>query len=560
MYFRCTKKRAGRKTYRYWMLVENHRTGESSRQKIVAYLGNLNRAPRQAVARKFLRAAEKLGGVTVSPLENVTWRNPRDYGDVLAVLSFCNRLGLRSVISGLMSDCRSDVDPALVGVIMVVNRLCAPRSKRSIPAWYARTALPDIAGLPTEKLNDARLYRCMDKLAAVKEGVELALRQRLLPLFGKNLDLLFYDITSTYFEGEGPSEAEYGYSRDGRHDLKQILLGLVVTRDGFPVAHDVFEGSARDSSTLLTMVAGLERRFGRFRKVLVVDRGMVTDGNLLELSRQGYGYIVGSMKSRLRYFEKELASGTWKRVREHVLIKECRRRGERYILCDNALRQRKDREKREALIAKLESELRQLSKEIEGGRFGRPSEARRHLAEVLLGHRSASRFVRVRVAGPADSTRLLWDRRAEAVSSAELQDGKYLLRTNVRDLSDEEIWNAYVSLNQAEDAFRDMKSFIKMRPIRHYRSDRVKAHVFVCVLAYLVLKTMEKWLKERKVRLSVKRVLEELHSLKLGDIYIRAPSSVLLHFRRVAQPNQLQRKLMEALELPEVGEGAVSVW
>jgi transposase len=441
-----------------------------------------------------------------------------------------------------------------MALVLALCRFCEPSSELKIAEHYfAQSALPELLGVPPEKVNEQRLYRALDALLPHKEALEIFLKERLGTLFGLEYDLLFYDVTSTYFEGqvEGNPQARRGYSRDHRPDCKQVCIGLVVAKCGLPLGYEVFAGNRHDSTTFQEIVAGMERRYGRADRIWVVDRGMVSEENIAFLRTEGRRYIVGTPKSLLKKFERELLSGDWHAIRDGVEVKLCPAPDgqETFVLC----RSRDRREKEKAMHARFERRIEEGLQKIEAGCRRQRLQAVTVAQRVgrLLGQNSrAAGLFQVEVQTAADGRTIVeWSRHDAWRDWAALSEGCYLLRSNVRDWSEEELWKAYIQLTEAEAAFRIQKSDLSLRPIWHQKEERVQAHILVCFLAYVLWKTLGQLCQRAGLGHEPRRVLDELGNLRLVDVVLPTRQGVDIRKRCVTKPTDHQAILLQHLGL-----------
>jgi transposase len=391
----------------------------------------------------------------------------------------------------------------------------------------------------------------LDALLPHKEALEVFLKERLGELFSLQYDLLLYDVTSTYFEGEakGNPLAQRGYSRDHRPDCKQVCIGLVVSRCGMPLGYEVFAGNRNDVTTVEEIVETMERRYGRADRIWVMDRGMVSEAKISFLRQGKRQYIVGTPKSMLKHFERELLSEDWHAIREGLEVKLCPTPDgeETFVLC----RSRDRREKEKAMHARFEQRIEEglrriaatcqrqrLSPAVVGQRVGR-----------LLGRnsRAAGLFaVDVKTDGEGRSS-LAW-RKVEAWRDwAMLSEGCYLLRSNIHDWSDQQFWETYIQLTEAEAAFRVHKSDLSIRPIWHQKEDRVLAHILVCFLAYVLWKSLSQWCQRAGLGHEPRRVFEELGKIRLVDVVLPTRQGTEIRKRCVTRPTDHQAILLQHL-------------
>ncbi len=565
MYLRHTTVTKRGKTHTYWRLVRSVRCGRTVRQETVAQLGELDAQGRLA-ARSL---AERLVGVERQPglfdddvpaepipldLRGLKLERGRRFGDVWLAWRLWQAVGFDQFLEQVLPRGRADVSWATMAAVLVIARLCEPSSELHIAEdWFRRTALDDLLGVAEAKVNDDRCYRGLDQLLAHKTALEAHVKDKLGTLFALDYDLLLYDVTSTYFEGlaEGNPLARRGYSRDHRSDCKQVCIGLVVTRDGFPLGFEVFAGNRHDSTTLREIVARMEARYGRASRVWALDRGMVSEAHLDWLRQRGSRYIVATPKSQLRAFERQLLDGEWSAIREGLAVQLVPAGDgvETFILCRSDDRAAKEQAMRERFAGRIEAGLAKMAASCAKRRWV-PGTVERRVGRLLQRQQRAARFydVRVRVAEDGGA-RLEWARRGEAWDQARACDGCYILRSNVTDWPAQELWQAYMQLTQAEAAFRMHKESLHLRPVWHQRAERVTAHILVCFLAYVLRKTLEGWCRQAGLGSSVTTVLEELARIQSTDVVVPTQDGRHVRLRCVVRPDRAQAILLDRLGL-----------
>lgn len=423
--------------------------------------------------------------------------------------------------------------------------------------WFRRTALDDLLGIPEDKVNGDRLYRSLDQVLESKERVELHLRSRIGELFKVDYDLLLYDVTSVYFEGEAAANplAQRGYSRDGRPDCKQVCLGLVVTRQGIPLGYEIFAGNRTDVTTMEEVVEAMEKKYGRARRIWVMDRGMVSEDNLKYLREGGRRYVVGAARSELKQFEAQLTGGSWTTIREALEVQLCQgpEGGEVFILCRSADRREKEKAMHNRFAGRIETDLARLERRLSRARKAADAlQASRQVGRILERNRRASGLFDVRVETAPDRRSGLavrWTRPAERSVWSQLSEGCYLLRSNITDWSAEELWQLYMQLTEAESAFRIHKSDLRIRPVWHQKAERVKAHILVCFLAYVLWKTLQRWQSQAGLGDSPRTLLEELQRIESVDVLLPTTEGWTARLRCVVQPDKAQRELLSRLGL-----------
>jgi transposase len=567
MYLRHTTRKKDGKVHRYWRLVRSVRVGRRVIQQTVAQLGELDehgRLEARAFARTLIGAPEQArlfddgsAHLTVPVrLKGIRVERSRQFGDVYLALALWRGTGLAQLCEQLLPTGKAQVPWEKIASVLVAARLCEPSSELHIAEdWYRRTALADLLQLKAEHVNKDRLYRALDKLLMHKAAIEAHLSQRCGELFSIQNEVLLYDVTSTYFEGQAEANplARRGYSRDHRPDCKQVCIALVVTMDGFPLGYEVFPGNTHDSRTLQTIVATMEARHGVVGRVWITDRGMASAANLAWLRETGRRYLIGAPKSELKKFVASLdtASG-WRLIREGIEVKlaRCAETGETIILCRSAERKNKERAMHEKFSHRIEAALARLA-----GRIDRstkridPTQVNRQIGRILQqNQRAAARFdVRMIEVDCSAGYRLEVHINAPFDDWAAFSEGAYLLRSNITDWSDEQLWKAYIQLTQAEAAFRIQKDHLHVRPIWHQRADRVEAHILVCFLAFVLWKTLELWQQRAGLGNSPRTVLEELVRIQSHDVVLPTASRGEIRLRCVAQPDDAQAVLLERL-------------
>jgi transposase len=577
MYLRHTTVRKNGKTHSYWRLVRSVRRGRRVVQETVAQLGELDgqgRARAGALALRITGREEQYdlfeapAGRRSEPvavrLDQIRLERARRFGDVWLGWRLWRALALDRFCEDRLVEGRERAPWPAIAAILVIARLCEPASELHIAEdWYRRTALDDLLGVPAERVNDDRLYRALDRLLPHQQALETHLKERLGALFDLDYELLLYDVTSTYFEGqaEGNGLARRGYSRDHRGDCKQVCIGLVVTRDGVPLGYEVFAGNRTDVTTVEEIVTTMERRYGQARRVWVMDRGMASAETIAWLRGSQRRYLIGASKSELKKFAGPLADRRdWRQVRDGVEAKVCAGPdgSETFLLVRSTERQQKEQAMDARFCERIETALASLQRRIE--RAQKPIDrgaAERQIGRLLgRNSRAAARYA-IRLVDdqilPA-GLRLEWSRRAEWDDWSRHSEGCYVLRTNLRDWSSEALWRTYIQLSEAEAAFRITKSELSIRPIWHQREDRVLAHILVCFLAYVLWKTLEQWQSRVGLGNSPRTLLQELAAITSTDVILPTASTGReLRLRCVVRPDRAQALLLErlGLRLPE---------
>jgi hypothetical protein len=589
---RYTRTKNG-KTLVYFALVESLRTNAGPRQRVVAHLGELNHDQerrwqrtvvfynRQGAAQALCLFPDDETSIPDDPnvarvrLDKVGWANARRFGDVWLARWLWQLLHLDQIVARHVPHHQETVAPADVVAIEVINRLCAPCSEFALAEqWYASTGLEDLLGVPAADVTKDRLYRTLDQLLRAQENIEKALQDRFGTLFQLDYDLLLYDLTSTYFEGlaEDNDLARRGYSRDHRSDCTQVIVALVVTRQGFPVAHYTWPGNTQDLQTVQRLVSAIEARFGANNRVWVMDRGMISDDALTFLSAPGRRYLLATKRAALAAFQAELGSPGWQRLPDNpdVQVKLLQRDLVHYLLARSRPRRQKERAIRRRQRRGLAKALKKLHARVVAGRLKKRDKIVEAVGRLQERFPKARPFVIITVRDRPTSLSYVWN--VVKFRAALSRDGAYLLRSNQSSWSAQEFWETYIQLTVVERAFRVLKSQLLLRPIWHHYRGRTQAHIFVCVLAYALWKTLDHLAKRAGLQTLIPKpdperpdasaqarpltpevILRQLSQIQIGDIQLQTTTGQHLVLRRVARPNAEQQRILQALgvHLPE---------
>lgn len=565
MYLRRCYRRKQNKRHAYWALVESYRTARGPRQRVVAYLGEMDEAGRIGVQQAAQPGAQQPGlferieaeWVEVD-LKRVHVECGRQFGGVWLGYELMQRLQLVQFLIEPLAIGREEIPWATMAIVLVLARWSQPSSELHLAEQsYESMALADLLGVPAEKVNHHRLYRTLDQLLPHKEALEKHLKQRLGELFQIEYDLLLYDVTSTYFEGEAERnpQAQRGYSRDHRPDCKQVNLALVVSREGLPLGYEIFEGNRHDTKTVEEIVKAIEKKYGKASRIWVMDRGMTSEDNVEFLKQEGRRYILGTPKSMLKRFEQELLSQDWKQVHAGLEVRLCRApEGEEvFILCRSAERQEKERAIHERFERRIEEGLERIRAGC-GKRKVSATQVAQRVGRLLGENSRAAKLFAVNVeAGTDGQVQLQWKKQESWREWAQISEGCYLLRSNVTDWSGEELWRAYIQLTQAEAAFRVHKSDLQLRPIWHQKEKRVQAHILVCFLAYVLWKTLGQLCQRAGLGDDPRIVFAQLRQIQLVEVVLPTRSGVEIRKRCISRPTQHQAILLQrlGLRLPE---------
>lgn len=523
MYARISRKKSGGKTYEYLQLCESRRNAQGQpRVNILVNFGRLD----QLDKTKIDSAVEALLAYSSNPgrIEPLEHGRVLDYGDMLALAHIWGQLRLSEIINRHAGKAKVGFDVAAMVKVMVLNRASDPMSKLGILRWLETVFIPD---LHAEEVAYQHLLRAMDQLIGAKEKIERDLYNQMVTLFSPKVDLVFYDITSSYFEGDGPEIADYGYSRDHRPDRKQIVIALAVTREGLPIFHEVLPGSTADVSTLQDAVSTLGKRFMIGKVVIVCDRGMISKENVAFLQEKGYPYILAlrprNNAEAEELYQKTLAGFARESDLNGLLVKEKVVDGIRYLQCHNPEVAHDKKQRRNRKVARLEKEIDALVARHRKGSLN--EQELYHKVRQTIDDRNMGPFYDPAV----ESGKVILYRKIPIWEREEYLDGKFFLKTNLAAATHPaaEVVQTYKQLQTVERAFRELKGFLKIRPMYHYTDDRVKAHVFICVLAYALEKILELQCRELPQVSSARRALGLLSRLKAIECTVAAKTMLV---------------------------------
>src|ERR1700683_4587532 len=590
MFLRSHSRNKDGKDHTYWSLVETVRTPDGPRQRTLCHLGELNGADHV----RWLKTVEvfnaqgeaqqlKLFPSHVAPpaddpqvarvlVSKVRLERTRQFGACYLGLDLWKRLELDRFFEQAVDDDSADVPWSRVAALLAINRLCAPGSELAIEErWYPSTALDDLLGIEEGKINDTRLYRCLDRILPHKTKLERHLKQRYGELFGAEFDVLLYDLTSSYVEGAAEKNPmmRRGYSRDHRPDCEQMVIALIVNSEGFPFSYETFDGTRADVSTMETILRMVERKYGKARRIWVMDRGIVSEENLAAIRKRGGQYLVGTPRRQMKRFESELLKDDWTRVRPDVEVKQIAipQGEETYILCRTAGRKEKEKAIRKRFSLGMEKALQALEKSIASGRLKDRYKMERRLGRIQARHPQVNDLFEVTLRDTPTGVRLLWEMKKDKVAWRDLREGAYMLRTNLQADSAEQMWSMYMQLTEAEASFRALKSELSIRPLFHQKEPRVKAHVLGAFLGYALWVTLKHLLQRRPAIVpqpsadgvdntqpfSPMKALALLSTLQSADIVLPTTDGREIRLRRITEPTTEQKSLLHqlGLTLPE---------
>jgi len=578
MFLRCHSRKKNGKVHRYWSVVESRRVGRGDPvQRQVLYLGEINDS-QEAAWRKTISVfdedtrrteqrslfpadrpipADEANALSVV-LTELRLHRPRSFGDCWLGCLLWEELGLSDFWDARLESRRGDVPWRKVLQLLVVNRLCEPGSELAVHArWFDRSAMDELLGADFAVAAKDRLYRCLDRLLPHKDDLCRHLTERWRTLFDASFDVLLYDLTSTYFEGlcEQIPKAKHGYSRDGRPDCRQVVIALVVTTDGLPLAYKVLAGNTADHTTLPAFLAKIEALYGKARRVWVMDRGIPTEAALEQMRRDGVAYLVGTPRRQLRKLEKDLVERPWEQVHEGVEVKLLEQERELYVLARSANRRQKETAIRRRRLKRLVHGLNRLKRR----RITRDTLLKK-IAVLQKEAGPAASLVTIREPAPDEPVnrttfQCLLDR--AAWRAARERDGCYLLRGHLPwadfpaglDKQASTLWAWYMQLVQVEEAFKTLKSELALRPVHHQVGPRVEAHVFVAFLGYCLTVTLRMKLRARAPGLTPRAVLQALSAIQMVDVAIPTTDGRELILRRYTEPEAEAAMILEQLKL-----------
>jgi transposase len=590
MFLRSHARKKDGKQHTYWSLVETVRTPDGPRQKTLCYLGELNNSAQArwlTTVEVFNQQGEaqqlKLFPSNVEPpaddpqvarvlVNKVRLERARQFGSCFLGLELWKRLELDRFFEQAVDGDSADVPWSRVAALLAINRLCAPGSELAIEQrWYPSTALDDLLEIEDGKLNDTRLYRCLDRILPHKTKLERHLKDRYGELFGAEFDVLLYDLTSTYVEGAAEKNpmVRRGYSRDHRPDCEQLVIALIVNNEGFPFSYETFNGNRTDVSTMETILRMVERKYGKARRIWVFDRGIVSEENLAAIRKRDGQYLTGTPRSQMKQFEADLLKDDWTQVRAEVEVKKVAipQGEETYILCRTSGRKEKEKAIRNRFSNSMETALKGLEKTIAAGRLKDRNKMERRLGKIQARHPQVNDLYDMEFKDTVEGVRLFWQIKEDRKNWRESREGAYLLRTNLKAETAEELWSKYMQLTEAEASFRALKSELSIRPLFHQLEPRVKAHVMVAFLGYALWVTLKHLLKRRPAivpkpsasevenaqPMTPMKAIALLSTLQSADIVLPTTDGREIRLRRITEPTAEQRLLLRQLgiSLPE---------
>jgi transposase len=572
-FLHCHHRLKNGKDHCYWAIAEKVRSVRGVWvQRPLLYLGEINDSQRAAwtkVTEVFDTTRQETRELALYPeqrpipehateygvqvrLSEFRLERPRQWGACWVADRLWRQLEMETFWREKLPSSREGTNWRHVLQTLVTYRLIDPGSEwRLHRDWLGSSAMPDLLEEDFGLQQKDNLYRCLDKLLAHRDALFQHLRRRWEGLFGVKFQVLLYDLTSTYFESDPPfpegDKRQYGYSRDKRSDCVQVVIALVVTPEGFPLAYEVMSGNTADKTTLRQFLAKVQALYGKAERIWVMDRGIPTEEVLAEMraSDPPIQYLVGTPKGRLRRFEQRLLDKPWEAVRAGVRVKLLPEEGELYVLAESQDRVSKERAMRRRQLKGLWKRLHEL----------RRMELKRDALLLKLGaakHQFAAGWRLVKVEVPAEGAALSWTLCKDKLREVRLREGRYLLRSNLGSKDPAQLWELYIQLTQVEAAFKDLKGDLSLRPIYHQLETRIEAHIFVSFLAYCLHVTLRGHLRKLAPGLTPRAVLDQFAALQMIDVHFPTTDGRELVFRRYTQPEKPQKMLLAQLgwELP----------
>jgi transposase len=569
MFLRCNQRKKDGKVHRYWSIVENRRTSKGTVvQRQVLYLGEINSSQREAW-RKTIEVLDAksaksqqmslfpddgevpLGddSVVQVKLGQLSIQRPRQYGGCWLADRLWKRLGLDEFWSSRLEPSRKGTSWLNVLKTLVSYTLLNGGSEWKLHRqWFDQSAMGDLLGEDFSLVQKDKLYRCLDKLAGHKEDLFKFLKKRWQRLFGASYDILLYDLTSTYFESDPPEDGKrkFGYSRDHRSDCVQVVIALIVTPEGFPLTFEVMPGNTTDCTTLETFLEKIEKMYGQANRMWIMDRGIPTEASLEKMRGKGVGYLVGTPKGRLTKLEASFLKKPWEQAREEVEVKLHREGDEFYVLVKSNKRVCKEQSMRRR-------RLKKYWKALKGIRNQKRLTHQSLLLKVGGVKKEAGRvagLIKLRLpkhSEPINEHTFDFAVDKEKMKKWRRKEGKYLLRSNMLGSDPSAIWKQYLLLTEIEQAFKELKSDLAVRPVYHSKDERIEAHIFVAFQAYCLNVTLKNLLKNKAAGLTPKAVLEKLAEIQMVDVHIPTTDGRTIVLSRYTKPKEEHQLLLNTI-------------
>ncbi len=570
MFLRCNKRKKDGKVHRYYSIVENRRVAHGRVvQKAVLYLGEITydqqKAWRKSLevfdvdqnrpVQKYLFAIDEgqtcddIDAIPVK-LSGMVLSNPRDFGDCWLGCELWGQLGLDQFWAKRIDTRQRTVPFSKVLKLLTINRLIKPGAEFYVHRhWFDQTAMDVLLDCDLAVAEKNRLYRCLDHILVHKDALCVHLKTRWETMFNLEYNILLYDLTSTYFEGlcQGIPKAKFGHSKDRRSDCRQILIALVVTPEGFPINYEVLAGNTGEKTTLTDLINKIEKQYGKARRVWLMDRGIPTEESLSLMRETGVEYLVGTPRKLLDEFQPQLLEVDWQEVNESVRVKTVTDQGETYVLACSQSRRAKERAMRKRKIRDYLTGLEKLQKNYR--------DRDRFMKRLgVLQHKAGSSRHCVELTLPPEGVKVSaknfqYHFNAQSYKKMIYRDGTYFLRTNQTGKGAIELWQQYILQTNVEQAFKELKSDLSIRPIRHHLEERVEAHVFIAFMSYCLQMTLRQKLRQSAPGLTSRAALELFAKIKMLDVYIPTADHRTIHLQRYTQPEMEHKILLDKLKM-----------
>ena len=570
MFLRSTLRHKNGKPHEYFSIVENKRVAWGKVvQRHVLYLGEINSSQQEAW-RKTIEIFEdgqvKPKTVALFPenrvpaitgdeivqirLKDLEVKRPRQWGACWLACELYQKLELDQFWAEKLPASRKGTRWDLILQTSVIYRLLDPGSEWKLHRqWFESTAMADLLEEDFALVESHKLYECLDRLLAHKQALFDHLTGRWKDLFNAKFDVLLYDLTSTYFESDPPfgpeDKRKFGYSRDKRPDCVQVVIALVVTPEGFPLGYEVMPGNTSDKTTLPAFLKKIEEQYGKAQRIWIMDRGIPTEKDLeaMRSSEPPIHYLVGTPKGRLTKYEKQLLELPWQAVREGVEVKLLKEKKEFYVLARSQDRQNKERGMRRGQLKRLWRRL----KEIQAMSFSRKTDMVMKLGAAKQQAPSAWRLVQVEISESESSFK--FSLRKKKLRQVRRREGRYLLRSNLTEEQPAQLWHLYIQLTQVEEAFKNLKGDLALRPLFHQKEARIEAHIFVAFLAYCLHATLRRWLRDLAPGLTPRSVLDKFRAVQMIDVHLPTTDGRQVILKRYTQPEKELQLLLNQLKL-----------
>jgi transposase len=572
MYLKCHKRFKDGKEHRYWSIVESIRTRRGVMKRQVLYLGEINDAQRAqwcsaidvldqtsgSYRQMNLFPEDRLPPPNISNpvqicLNQMTLHHPRQWGACWLALHLWDQLGLDKFWEARLHASRKGTNWLKVLKTLVAYRLVDPGSEwRLHREWFRNSAMADLLNEDDSLAAKNTLYRCLDRLSEHKKELFSFLRNRWNELFDASCDVLLYDLTSTYFECDPPEETDglkrFGYSRDKRSDCVQVVIALIITPDGFPVAYEVMPGNTSDKTTLPDFLSKIENQYGKMNRLWIMDRGIPTEESLKQMRNEGANYLVGTPRGRVTKLQDQLFSEPWKKVQDQISVKLARDGEDLYVFTRSDGRRNKEQSMRRRRLKKLWKRLH----EIRAMKDTKRDALLLRLGAAKRDAGNAWRLVDIHLPKTKQSVSpetFYFTLNREKLRKARRSEGTYLLRTNLVAENPEELWKQYIVLTEVEQAFKELKNDLDIRPIYHQKDDRIEAHIFVSFLSYCLQVTLKQRAKAKAPGLTPRAIIEKFKTLQMIDVQLPTTDGHNLILPRYTQPDKHIKLLLLQLNL-----------